>query len=66
MYNEAGSTTKNYEQRGDSLFIDGDPYHIVLLSKDTLILDYCTDTKIYSPMPVVNRAKLGMKFVAVK
>ena len=66
MPDEANVITKTYEQKGDSLFMDGNRYRIVLLSSDTLILDYCTEAEIYAPMPVVNRAKLGMKFVGAK
>jgi hypothetical protein len=66
MPNEANTIIRAYEHRGDSLFIDGSPYRIVQLSRDTLILDYCKDMTIYPPGPVVNRAKLGMKFIAVK
>jgi hypothetical protein len=66
MPNEASSLTLSYERKSDSLFIDGNPYRIVLLTKDTLILDYCSDVNLPSPIPVLNRAKLGMKFIAVK
>ena len=61
--NEANSITKTYERKGDSLFINGTGYYIVHLSTDTLILDYCTDMNIYSPMPVINKAKVGIKFI---
>jgi len=67
MFSDPTSITKHYEQRGDSLFIGGYPYHIVHLSRDTLILDYCNDINTYPPGTVIlNRAKLGMKFIAVK
>ncbi|MER3465582.1 MAG: hypothetical protein C4329_15395, partial [Chitinophagaceae bacterium] len=67
MFSDPTSITKHYEQRGDSLFIGGYPYHVVHLSRDTLILDYCNDINTYpSGTVILNRAKLGMKFIDVK
>lgn len=65
-FSDPASITKSYERKGDSLFIQSNPYHIVLLSQDTLILDYCTEYNNYPPGTVsLNRAKVGMKFIAV-
>lgn len=60
---DPGSSTKRYEQRGDSLFIEGTSYRIVHLSGDTLVLDYCTGINTYpTGTGGLNQAKIGMKF----
>ena len=64
MVSEPQSIAKPYKQIGDSLFIEGTSYRIVLLSSDTLILDYCTEINPYPPGTMAgNRAKVGMKFI---
>ncbi|WP_207433478.1 hypothetical protein [Sabulibacter ruber] len=58
---EAATQTKAYQRQGNKLTIDGQEYSIVMLTKDTLILDTC--------MPLGlgewNRShgKLGIKLV---
>jgi hypothetical protein len=64
LTNEPASTTRPYEKRGDSIVVNGLSYYIVHLSTDTMILDYCTDLNTYPPGTIVNRAKVGMKFIA--
>lgn len=66
-FDEPANVTKNYERKGDSIITNDFRYNIVFLSKDTLILDYCTDLTIYPPTTtVLNRAKLGIKFIRMK
>ena len=58
---------KYYQRHGDSIITDDFKYHIVLLSRDTLILDYCTDNTVYPPnVTVINRGKIGIKFIRIK
>lgn len=66
-FDEPNVVTKHYEQKEDSIITDDLRYNIVFLSRDTLILDYCSDNKIYTPnTTVLNKAKLAIKFVRVK
>lgn len=45
-WDEPDSVTKPYEHKGDSILLDDRRYHIVSLSRDTLILDHCADMTI--------------------
>ena len=64
---EPNKLTISFDQKGDSIITDKFRYNVVLLSRDTLILDYCVDNTVYPPgTTVINRGKLGVKFVRVK
>ncbi len=66
-FDEPANATKNYERKGDSIITNDFRYNIVFLSRDTLILDYCTDNTVYPPnTTVLNRAKIGIKFIRRK
>lgn len=61
--------TISYEVRGDSLLTDRFNASIVLLSKDTLIIDYCVRINLPVPgnvPPVDLNGKMGVKFIRVR
>ncbi|MFM7859432.1 MAG: hypothetical protein ACKO96_47785 [Flammeovirgaceae bacterium] len=65
-YSEPNSETKQYKKQGDTLIINGENYGVVLLSRDTLILDNCSKLNISLPTPVNQYGKIGMKFIRIQ
>lgn len=57
---QPSSELKDYKQTGDTLKIGEDIYNIILLSRDTLILDNCSRLNVYPSTP----AKGGMKLIS--
>lgn len=46
---EEGNSVTSYTQSGEDLSFDGTDYKIILLTKDTLIIDNCVEVANYDP-----------------
>lgn len=67
-HNEPDTRVWNYEKTDSTLTIDGTTYHIVMLTRDTLIIDQCAELSQLPGLPPVGPqpVRIGTKLLRLK